>query len=325
MIRASVMRHIPYPKIYAKLPNQITSHQEWVATEKVHGANLVIATDGEAVYFGKRKAWLEDSDVFFGWQLIRAHLHRAILMIQRRYPKQEVRLFGELYGGHYPHPQVEPTPGLSAVQTGIWYAPDLHFMPFDMLVSDKSDDESDDESYFVDFDELSAVCAEAGLSTPPVLARGSLSEVCQAPTRFASRVSREHDLPVLPDNYAEGLVIKPVAGSTIEAREIVKHKIMEFDDARFGEARAFNAQQHLTSDELIQIGTQLINPPRLASAQSKLGQVSPQALIDEVLLDVLIDLSEAYLFAMSAVDERLLSETLRPQIERSVKFLLRSP
>lgn len=29
-----------------------------VATEKVHGANLVVATDGERVRIGKRKAWL---------------------------------------------------------------------------------------------------------------------------------------------------------------------------------------------------------------------------------------------------------------------------
>ncbi|MEN0067031.1 MAG: RNA ligase, partial [Myxococcota bacterium] len=40
----------------------------WVATEKVHGAQLVVAVARGTVRFGKRKAWLEDDDGFFGWR-----------------------------------------------------------------------------------------------------------------------------------------------------------------------------------------------------------------------------------------------------------------
>src|SRR5690349_21327311 len=62
------MRFRTYPKIGSA--TAASSGASWVATEKVHGANFVIAIEGDAVWFGKRKGWLELDDAFFGWQLL---------------------------------------------------------------------------------------------------------------------------------------------------------------------------------------------------------------------------------------------------------------
>ena len=57
------------------------SYKKWVVTEKVHGAQFVVATDGKKTQYGKRKAWLKDSDNFFGWQVLKNDLQRAVQSI----------------------------------------------------------------------------------------------------------------------------------------------------------------------------------------------------------------------------------------------------
>ncbi len=89
----------------------------WVAQEKIHGAQLVIGVEGGQAFFGKRKAWLADDEPFFGWQLLRGALTEAALAI-RAALGEDAFLYGELFGGAYPHPDVPPVPGLQAVQTG---------------------------------------------------------------------------------------------------------------------------------------------------------------------------------------------------------------
>src|SRR5436190_24039826 len=113
------MRHLPYPKI--PTPKQLGGTAvggPWVATEKVHGAQLVVAHDGRDVSVGKRKAWLGNDEPFFGWQLLRGNLEQAVKIALSR-GGAAVRIYSELNGGHYPHPEVAPVLGAAAVQTGI--------------------------------------------------------------------------------------------------------------------------------------------------------------------------------------------------------------
>ena len=43
---------------------------EWVVTEKIHGANFVVLSDGSTVSFAKRKALLLPDEEFFGYQIL---------------------------------------------------------------------------------------------------------------------------------------------------------------------------------------------------------------------------------------------------------------
>ena len=88
----------------------------WVALEKLHGAQLVVGVRGVregVVRFGKRKAWLADDEPFFGWQLLRAELTDSALRVARAVGGEgrDVYLYGELFGGRYPHPDVPRCPG----------------------------------------------------------------------------------------------------------------------------------------------------------------------------------------------------------------------
>ncbi|MGC5010179.1 RNA ligase family protein [Streptosporangium sp. DT93] len=296
------MRHLAYPKIPAvEQPGRTAAGGPWVATEKIHGAQMVIACDGRTVSVGKRKAWLRDDEPFFGWQLLRGGFERAARAALAG-GGAAVRVYGELYGGHYPHPGVPPVPGAIPVQTGIWYSPEIRFALFDVLRHEDAGD-PDDPGVFLTYADVASVAGEAGLDVVPLLARGTRSDLDALPVRFPSRVPRALGLPALADNVAEGIVLRPDAPSAPGRRPIVKLKIEEFDERRFGRSRPWDPYAALDLGELIRIARAMVNEPRLASARSKVGPQVSGELLDEVVLDVMVDLSMAFPAAVAALGD----------------------
>jgi len=266
----------------------------WVALEKIHGAHLVIAVRDDEVCFGKRKQWLAPEDDFFGWQLIAGELAEAVRSIARATGAGEVFAYGELFGGAYPHPDVAPVPGLAPVQTGVWYAPGLCWYVFDLLIA------TGDDAVFLAHHEVEALAAAGGLRTPPVVGRGSRAELERLPVSAPTRVPAQLGLPPIEGNLAEGLVLKPDTRCAPDDRPVIKRKIAEFDDARFDESAAWQPGR-LPAGELAAWVDRLVQPARIASARSKVG-TDPQAIIDEVSLDVAIDLGLAFRDAWNALD-----------------------
>ncbi len=298
------MEHRAFPKIPTKLADSLGGGgARWIATEKIHGAQLVLGCDGEVVAFGKRKAWLAADEPFFGWQMLRNELELAALAVHAALARPgTIYVYGELFGGGYPHPEVEALPGMTPVQTGIWYAPTLRFAAFDVLMVGP---EPDDEPVFLAHEQLERLAEEAGLLTVPVLGRGTRRELVELPVRYASTVAGLLGFPAIADNIAEGYVLKPDAELPAGARPLVKHKIPEFDDNRFGESQAFDNHAHLSIAELLRWATVMINPMRIASARSKVGE-QPDAVIEEVTLDVWIDLEAIFprrMFALTPEED----------------------
>lgn len=260
----------------------------WVALEKLHGGQLVLASDGEAVHVGKRKAWLAADEPFFGWQLIAAELGAGVRAIARASGAGQTVLFGELIGGGYPHPDVAPVPGLSPVQTGIWYTPGLAWVAFDALVAAGDDDPGE----LLAHRELEELAAAAGVRTAPRVGRGTRAELEHIAIRFPTHVPAWFGLPPLDGNIAEGVVLKPDGRCAPEDRPVVKRKIPEFDDERFRDGDGWDPGR-LGEADLAGWIDRLVGPARLASARSKVG-TDPAAIADEVALDVAIDLGLAF-------------------------------
>ncbi len=296
------MRFRPYAKMPAsgEARAQPSPGGTWVALEKIHGAQLVVGVQAGQVRFGKRKAWLTEEEPFFGWQLLRVQLGAAAQVIARAVGVEgdAVYLYGELFGGHYPHPEVPTVPGMSPVQTGIWYAPDLRWSPFDILVA-RSDE---DEGVLLAHREVEAVAREAGLVTPPVIRRGTRSEMGAVPTRAQTRVPALLGLPPIENNVAEGLVIKVDQRVPPLQRVSFKRKIEEFNEGRFDESEAWNPHQPLSRDELVIWAERLVNPARIASAVSKVGRSDAGQVLDELVLDVRVDLELAFPLACRSLD-----------------------
>jgi Rnl2 family RNA ligase len=291
------MDHRAFPKIPTTLDDGFGGSR-WVATEKLHGAQLVVATDGASVRLGKRKAWLAPDEPFFGWQLLRAELEAKARAAWAALGRDgQLHLYGELFGGSYPHPDVAALPGISAVQTGIWYAPGLAWAVFDALVVG-----DEGPPVFLAHSALEAVAERVELFVPPKLGRGTRAELTRLPVRYSTRVPGRFGLPELAGNIAEGYVLKPDGELPAAARPVVKHKIPEFTDDRFDDSRSFDADAHLAVPELLRLAAAMVGPVRLASARSKVGHVLAD-VVDEVVLDVWIDLEAVFPRRMAGLTE----------------------
>jgi Rnl2 family RNA ligase len=201
-------------------------------------------------------------------------------------------VFGELYGGRYPHPSVKAVPGVQAVQTGIWYSPDVEFCAFDLAVAQPS------ATTYLDYQLAMELFWQCDVPHALPLFVGKLQDAIAYPLGFQSKVAQTlHKLPALPDNKAEGVVIKPMrelqvtaagkSGAGVKVRVIFKRKIPEFsEDRRYSGAKKWDDDapssnsvssvqhpQQALATLLLEADTMLV-PPRLAAAISKIGPIS---------------------------------------------------
>ena len=218
---------------------------EWVVTEKIHGANFCIATNGDTVRCANRRELIAPGEPFFGYEAVRDRVGpkvRALFQgLQVQHPETiSLYLYGELFGGGYPHPGVTPTPGVQPIQTGVWYAPDIRFCAFDLRVENAVG-----KYRYLDYADVVTLCAEAGIFVAAPLFVGKYEVAMAQNNRFDSTVPRALGLPELPPgtNLAEGVVVKPyreIALLTAQGepvRPVLKRKIREFsEDKRYHEA-----------------------------------------------------------------------------------------
>ncbi len=225
----------------------------WAVTEKVHGANFCLVIEGDAVRGASRRRPLANDEPFFGWQTVRDHLApalrnaaRAVLAGARQATPTgvvaRVSVYGELFGGAYPHPEVVTVAGVEPVQTGVWYAPGIHFAAFDVAVEGG---DGGDGRWYLDWEAARAILTAAGVPCLAPLRIGTYEQATDYPPRFDSTIPATLGLPPLPvgTNRAEGIVIRPVREITVTGaggliRPLLKIKIAEFaEDARFHAAR----------------------------------------------------------------------------------------
>lgn len=308
---------------------------QWVVTEKIHGANFCAVSDGESVRFAKRKAVLEEGEAFFGWEALREDLEAAALAVAAALlpaldGATHVLVYGELFGGGYPHPEVPEVPGVAPIQTGVWYAPGVRFHAFDVAWTAGEEG----ARTYLGYEQARQACVGAGLGWCEALLVGSLAEAMEHPVRFQTTLPAELGLPELGDNLAEGVVLKPYEALELGgARPVLKRKIAEFaEDARYQGARAWAPPLRLAwALDLIEWEvTQRVNRPRVDAALSKIGarpgdpgpalERWADEVADEVARDVFDELAAAQRDALAGLDadERAFAEALARELAREV-------
>ena len=182
---------------------------------------------------------------------------------------------------------------MSPIQTGIWYHSGLQWSPFDLLVCQNNDDDGE----FVSYSELCDLTDQSPFPPPPLISRGSLGELLELPINTPTLIPNCFGLPPIDDNIAEGVVLRPDRRRFPNTQSLLKRKIATFDDAGFGEATPWDPGALELSD-LNTWACRLVNQARIGSARSKVGD-DRDALADEVVLDVMIDLEDAFTDAMA--------------------------
>eukprot|EP00744_Colponema_vietnamica_P011910 GILI01016738.1.p1 GENE.GILI01016738.1~~GILI01016738.1.p1 ORF type:complete len:373 (-),score=77.37 GILI01016738.1:119-1180(-) len=200
---------------------------ECVATEKVHGSNFSFITDGSDVVCAKRSGLIESDESFCNWRRVLETYRPRVLaafniLRDRRDGVESVVIFGELFGGTYPHPDVPRVKGVKHVQKELYYSPDIEFFGFDISIN---------HTGFVKFDEMCDVFELAGfpLYSKP-LVRGTYEDCVAFDVEdFITTIPTLLGLPPIQDNFAEGIVIRSVHHHS----NVIKKKRSKFAEVAY--------------------------------------------------------------------------------------------
>ena len=307
---------------------------KWVVTEKIHGANFSFVYENGTLKFAKRKEYLSWKDDFFGFQLVVNESEDRILRLFEDLRSKIIGdtfiVYGELFGGKYPHPEVQADDKLQAIQTGVYYSPTIKFCGFDIAIKNANASIS---KHYLDYETAISYFEKHDLFYAKPLLIGKFGEAVNFNTRIHSTLPKEFNLPELPENLIEGVVIKPfnqVDSEWISSRPIFKLKNKEFDEERkFHQAVKWSYIPDVSSksEELSFILEELrnyVNKNRLESAISKIGALDftneerLKEIGQELLHDTLADFNENHgnlLEELSTADQDWVYERVKAEVK----------
>jgi Rnl2 family RNA ligase len=246
-----------------------------------------------------------------------------------------VCVFGELFGGVYPHPEVQDL-GHQPVQKGVYYTPDLDFYAFDIqLVRPAVGDGGDGGGAgggqvvksWLDFDRALELFVACGLFHARPLVEGTLAECFAFDIRVNSTVPALLGLPPLPHghNQMEGVVIKSVhnvalpmgkqrpAGAGAGPRAIFKKKNAKFEEVNPKCESRWEEQRRVKKaavDTVYEEVERYITVNRLHNLESKMGPVTRDnageaaaALAADAMKDLIGDYEETWAVIEEGVRE----------------------
>ncbi|MGL5957823.1 MAG: RNA ligase family protein, partial [Phocaeicola sp.] len=211
---------------------------QYVVQEKVHGANTSFLCDGTEVKFAKRTSALTDDEKFYDFpKLLESYKERVLALYVRiveRYPQvTNISVFGEMFGGVYPHPAVKPMHKYMTIQKGVCYTPEHEFYGFDIYLF------TVDTNWFLPVDEVNALFEACGFLYARTLLQGTLAQCLNYPNAFQSKIAEWLGLPPIEDNICEGVVIRPIAPMYLRngSRVLIKNKNERFAEKKSAKKR----------------------------------------------------------------------------------------
>jgi Rnl2 family RNA ligase len=326
--------------------------KKWVVTEKIHGANFsfVYETATSTIRFARRRDYLDWNESFFGFQILVAELEERIQGVFDEIAATQstwqwantnlkdedgqhqhnvlgngdndtdllkIIIYGELFGGSFPHPDVPGNNAVKAVQTGVYYSPNLCFCAFDIAVETAS------AKLYLPYDQCVKLWEKHQIFYAKPLLIGSLTKALNFNTRIDSTIPEALGLPRLSSNLIEGVVVKlySEAGQPV-SRFVFKTKNKELDeDDEYRQAERYHdfvpeveSPLSVRTARAVSACIRMVTPLRLVSAISKVGPIQDHAVAvkGEVRFEILSSLDE------EAEDLRGLSQQERQWVERRI-------
>ena len=262
-----------------KIKSEEYDSLQYVVQEKVHGSNCCFVTDGQEVRFAKRTSFVEDGEMFFDYEeLLDRYKEKVIRLycrVKERYVDIEnLLVFGEMFGGRYPHPDVKNDKKVICIQKGVFYCPYHEFYAFDLYV------QGTENRKYLSVDEMNSFFEEEKFFYARSLYRGALDECLQYPNTFQSKIAEWMGLPPIEDNICEGVVIRPLDIIFFRngSRLLLKSK-----NSRFAEKKSVKKRQPSLFveptyseqlKELLVVAEEYVTENRLNNVVSKIGEVS---------------------------------------------------
>jgi len=223
------MEFIKYPSIENLYSLDTTRYNpefspcKWIIQEKIHGANLSLWISPTEIRIASRNQFLKDDDNFYGFQKIKPTLEKYAEAIRQNvyehlhfYPGhggREIIVYGELFGGCYPHESVQKS-NAKAIQKGVYYHPDTQFAMFDIVVY----------GMFLPSGILKTIASQTGVPIVPILAVDEWNIVKSYSNSFQTEIPNMFGLPAIANNICEGIVIKQDEFKLMDQRITFKNK-----------------------------------------------------------------------------------------------------
>lgn len=269
-----------------KFINEIIEHGlaygDWCVTEKCHGSNFSFWVTHNSIKMAKRGGWIEGSEKnFYGHkdvlQTYNKNLCVLFHLISEFYnatPESvNFALFGEIFGGLYPHSDVPKNNSATRVQKGVYYSPDNDFYAFDLKVNGS----------FVNYKLFEEFMEASGFFYAKPLFVGDMKSCVAYPNEFQTKIPEWLELPAIENNICEGVVIKPLDARFFpnHSRVILKNKNERFAEVSHGKAKEKKLHDsieiiQLTEEEKVfaETAVSYINENRLRNVLSKIGDIT---------------------------------------------------
>jgi Rnl2 family RNA ligase len=234
--------------------------KNWIALEKIHGANFSFITDGTTVRTAKRSGFIQNEyikpdgskhpgEYFYHHNLIEDKYREDILQLYELIENSgmvaperliQIQVFGEFFGGSYPG-FTDKTP----IQKGVHYCPEADFLVFDIRVDfiysfasvckdhDRETISQTDIRYnseYLPHSQVEQFISQLPkLRTVPIVKRGSFDELITLDPVFQTRIPDLYGLEPIEGNMAEGYVFKQDGPhSAHHSRPLIKSKNSTF-------------------------------------------------------------------------------------------------
>lgn len=306
---------------------QIIKHEfdtvEYVVQEKVHGANFAFYTNGIQVKIAKRSDFIEENDTFYNAQKVAENYHEKVKSlfyeVKELFPNtQFITVFGELFGGHYNHPEVPTVKGAIKVQKGIDYSPENDFYAFDIKV---------DNLHYLNVEVANELFKKLDFFYAKTLFKGSLEDCLRYPNEFNTLIPEWIGLPKLENNITEGVIIRPVETLFFHngSRILLKNKNEKWSEKKTPETKVKDFE---FNEETQKVWNQLacyVTSTRLYNVLSKIGEFSPKItgkLIGLFSQDILADFLKEHkndFESLEKGEQRLLTKRLNTKVSQTVK------
>ncbi len=258
------------------------SNIAYVVQEKVHGANCCFMTDGVIVQFAKRTAPVEPGEKFYDYEELLERYTGKILALFASIKKdhaglQELLVYGEMFGGKYPHKDVKNDNKILNIQKGVFYTPLHEFYAFDLFIV------IENGRRYLSVKESNHYFEKGQYIYAKTLFEGTLDQCIAYPNAFQSKVSEWLGYPPIDDNICEGIIIRPETPAYLSngTRILIKNKNERFAEKKAVKKRQPSAFKETTySQELntvLPMVADYVTENRLNNVISKIGQISMPA------------------------------------------------
>jgi len=253
--------------------------KEWVVTTKIHGANFSFVVNEDTIQCCNRSGPLKGEGSFFSHKKVlerykdRLYSLRKIVLNHLDLNSDcSIQLFGEIFGGHYPHPDVKSVSGVSKVQKGVWYCPDVDFCPFDIYV-----EKEDDKRFPVDHDVFEELISKAGFALyAKAIFKGTFEQCLDYPNEYSDPIHKHYGLPEIEDNICEGNVLKPVKAicDPTGSRVLLKNKNEKFTERDKVPKEKREVKLLPEVAKVVQIYDEYVTENRLRNVISHIGEIT---------------------------------------------------